>query len=160
MPFSEQGVLLFFSHSVLSDFLQPHGLQNARLQCPSTSLKASSNSCPLSRWCHPTILSFVFLFSTCLYSFTAQGPFLMSRLSAKVLELQHQSFQWIFRISFLRIDSFDHIVVHETLKSFLHHHSLKTWVPWCSAIVMVQHSHPYLSTGKTIALLYGPFSAK
>ena len=48
-----------FSHSVMSDSLQPHGLQHARLPCHSPSLRVCSNSCPLSRWCHPTISSSV-----------------------------------------------------------------------------------------------------
>ena len=65
-----------------------------------------SNSCPLSRWCHPTISSSVVFFSSCLQSFPASGSFQMSQFShhvTKVLEfqLQHQSFQWIFVIDFL-----------------------------------------------------------
>ena len=55
--FSHQSVQ--FSHSVVSNSLWPHGLQHARLPCPLPTPGACSNSCPLSRWCHPTILSFV-----------------------------------------------------------------------------------------------------
>ena len=58
-----------FSCSVMSDFLQPHGLQHARLSCPSPSPRACSNSCPLSWWCHPTISSSVVPFSSHLQSF-------------------------------------------------------------------------------------------
>ena len=59
--------LLLFSHSVVSDSLWPYGLQHARLPCPSTSPRACSNSCLLSRWRHPTILpSVVPFFSSCL----------------------------------------------------------------------------------------------
>ena len=54
-----------FSHSVMSDSLQPHGLQHVRLPCPSPFSRACSNSCPLSRWCHPTISSSVTPFSSC-----------------------------------------------------------------------------------------------
>ena len=66
-----------FSHPVTSDSLQSHGLQHASLPCPSPNPRACSNWCPLSRWCHPTILSSVIAFS-CLQSFPASGSFPMS----------------------------------------------------------------------------------
>ena len=72
--------LLLFSRSVMSDFLQPHELQQARLPCPSPSPRASSNSCPLSRWCHPTVLSSVFSFSSSFNLSQYQGIFPMSYL--------------------------------------------------------------------------------
>ena len=72
-------VVTVFSLSVVSDSLQPHGLQHARFSCPSPSPRASSNSCPLSWWCHPTISSSVVPFS-CLQSFLASGSFLESAL--------------------------------------------------------------------------------
>ena len=68
-----------FSHSVLSDSLWPHGLQHARLPCPSPTPEACSNSCPLSGWCHPTILSSVVPFFSCLQSFPMSGSFPMSQ---------------------------------------------------------------------------------
>ena len=68
-----------FSHSVVSNSLRPHGLQHARLPCPSTAPRAYSNSCPLSQWCHPTISSSVITFSSCLQSFPASGSFPMSQ---------------------------------------------------------------------------------
>ena len=68
-----------FSCSVVSDFLQPHGLQHARLLCPPLSPGVCSKSCPLSQWCHPTISSSVALFS-CPQSFPALGSFPMSQL--------------------------------------------------------------------------------
>ena len=71
--------LLLFSHSVVSDSLQPHGLQHARLPCPSPTPGACSNSCPLSQWCHPTILSSIIPFSSCPQSFPASGSFPMSQ---------------------------------------------------------------------------------
>ena len=74
--------LLLFNHSVLSDALRTHGLQHARLFCPPPSLGVCSNSCPLSRWCHPTISSSVVLFSSCLLSFPASGSFPVSWLYA------------------------------------------------------------------------------
>ena len=67
-----------FSHSVVSDSLRPHGLQHSRLPCPSPTHGAYSNSCPSSRWCHPTISSSVVPFS-CLQSFPASGSFLRSQ---------------------------------------------------------------------------------
>ena len=67
-----------FSHSVESDSWQPNGLLHARLPCPSPTPRACSSSCPLSQWCHPTILSSVVPFSSCLQSFPASGSFLMS----------------------------------------------------------------------------------
>ena len=71
--------LLLFSHLVVSDFLWSHGLQYARLSCPSLSPGACSNVCPLSWWCHPTISSSVVPFSSCLQSFPASGSFLLSQ---------------------------------------------------------------------------------
>ena len=66
----------------MCDSLQPHGLQHARLPCPSPILGACSNSCPLSRWCHPTISSSAVSFSSCLQSFPASGSFPMSQFSS------------------------------------------------------------------------------
>ena len=76
---SEQG-LAEFSHSVLSDSLWPHGLQHARLTCPSSTPEACSNSCPLSQWCCLTISSSVVPFSSCPQSFPASVFFPMSPL--------------------------------------------------------------------------------
>ena len=70
--------LLLFSRSVVSESLQPHVLQHTRLPCPSPSPGACSNSCPLSQWCHPTILSSIILF--CPQSFWASSSFLISWL--------------------------------------------------------------------------------
>ena len=64
------------------DSLQPHGLQHTRLPCPSLSPRACSDSCPLSRWCHPTFLSSVIPFSSCFQTFPTSVPFLMSWLFA------------------------------------------------------------------------------
>ena len=63
------------SHSVMSDSLQPHGLQHARLPCPSPTPGAYPNSCPSRRWCHPSISSSVTPFSSHLQSFPASGSF-------------------------------------------------------------------------------------
>ena len=99
-------LLLLFSCSLVSDSLQPHGLQHARLPCPSPTPRVCLNSCPLSWWCHPIISSFDTLFSSSLNLSQHRGLFQWvssSHQVAKVLELQlqHQSFQWIFKVDFL-----------------------------------------------------------
>ena len=71
-----------FTCSVVSDSLWPHGLQHARVPCPSPTLRVYSNSCSLSQWCHPTISSSVVPFSSCLQSFPASGSFQMSQFFA------------------------------------------------------------------------------
>ena len=68
-----------FSHSVVSDSLQSHGLQHARPPCPSSAPGVYPNSCPLSQWCHPTISSSLVPFSSCPQSFLASGSFPVSR---------------------------------------------------------------------------------
>ena len=110
-----------------SDSLWPHEPQHTRPPCPSPTPRVHPNPCPLSRWCHPTISSSVIPFSSCPQSFPASGPFLMSQLFAyfKVLELQHRSFHWIFRVESFRIDWLDLLTVQGTFKSLLQHHSSK-----------------------------------
>ena len=71
-----------FSYSVVSSSLRPHGLQHARLPCPSPTPGVYPNSCPLSQWCHPTISSFVVPFSSCLQFFPESGSFQMSQFFA------------------------------------------------------------------------------
>ena len=73
---------ILFSCSVMSNSLQLHGLQHTRLPCPSPSPGACSNSCPLSRWCHPAILLSAIPFLFCLQSFPASGYFPMNQLFA------------------------------------------------------------------------------
>ena len=90
----------------MSVSLQPHERQHASLSCPSLSPGVCSNSCPLNWWCLPTMSSSVVPFSSFPQSFPVSGSFPMScslNQVAKVLELQlqHQSFQWIFRLDFL-----------------------------------------------------------
>ena len=71
-----------FSHSVMSNSLQPHGLQCSRPPCPSPTPRIYSNSCPLSQWCHPIISSSVIPFSSYPQSFPASGSFQMSQFFA------------------------------------------------------------------------------
>ena len=81
---------------------------------------------------------------------------------AKVLEfqLQHPSFQWMFRVISSRMDWFDLLAVQGTLKSLLQHHSSKASILQCSAFFMVQLSHPHMTTGETIALTRQTFIGK
>ena len=132
-----------FSCSVVSSSLWPHGLQHTTPPRPSPTPRVYWNPCPLSRWCHPNILSSVIPISTCLQSFPASGSFPMSQLFASggqrlELQLQHQSFPWIFRIDLFRIEWLDLLAVQGTLQQ----HSSKVSILWCSAFFMVQFSHP------------------
>ena len=149
---SHNECIVQFICSVLSDSLQPHGLQHASLSCPSPTPRAYSNSCPLSRWCHPAISFFVVPFS-CLQSFPASGSFLHTRWPkfwSFSFSLSPSS-EYSGLISF-RIDCLDLLAVQGTLKSLLQHHSSKASVLRHSAFFIVQLSHPYMTTGKTIAL--------
>ena len=153
-----------FSHSVVSDTLQPHRLQHARLPCPSPAPRVCSNSCPLSQWCHPTISSSVVLF---LHSIFASIRVFSNEsvLSIKWPKCWSFSFnispsnEYSGLISF-RVDWLDLLAVHGTLKSLLQHHSLKASILWCSAFFIVQLSHPYMTTGKTISLTRRTFVGK
>ena len=81
-----------FSCSVMSDSLQPHESQHTRPPCPSPTPGVYSNSCPLSRWCHPTISFSIIPFSSCLQTFPASGSFQMSQfLLLLLLKLYRQN---------------------------------------------------------------------
>ena len=141
----------------MSDFLWLHGLQHTRLPCPSLSSWVCSNSNPLSQWCHPTIPSPVTHFSSCPQSFPASSLFQWVGSLHQVVKYWSFSFsisppsEYSGLISF-RIDWFDFLAVQGTLKSLLQHHNLKALVLLHSAFFMVQLSHLYMTTGKTIAL--------
>ena len=140
----------WFSVTKSCPTLQLHGLQHARLPCPSPSAGVCSNSVMPSNHlilCHP--------FSSCLQSFPAAGSFAMSRLCIKWPKY------WSFSISTFneysglisfRIDWFDLLAVQRTLKSLLQHHGQKASTLRCSAFFRVQLSHLYMTTGKTFAL--------
>ena len=145
-------LLSLFSRQVVSNSLQPHGLQHAKPPFPSSSPGVYINYvhwiCDAIHLSHPLLPSSTSTFSISQH----QGLFQWvssSHQVAKVLEfqLQHQSFQWL---TSFRIDSFDVLVVQRTLKSLLQHHSSKASILQCSAFFMVQLSHPYMTTGKTI----------
>ena len=146
--------MLLFSCSVMSDSLRPHGLQHARLPCPSSSPRVFSNSCPLRQWWHSTISSSVIPFSSCLQSFPGSGSFLKSQLSFSISSSNEYS-----GLSSLRIDWFDLLAVQGTLKS-LHQHNSKASIFWRLVFYMVQLSHPYMTTGKSIAYTIQTFVGK
>ena len=128
------------------------------MPCPSPTPRAYSNSCPRSRWCHPTISSSVVPFASHLqwcWESPASGSFPVSQL----LTSGGQNY-WSFSFSIspsneysglisFRMDWLDLLAVQETLKSLLQHHKS---ILMCSAFFTVQFSHPYMTTGKTIAL--------
>ena len=148
--------LLLFSRYVM-DSLQPHGLQHSRLPSPSLPPRVSSNSCPLSRWCHTAISSSLVRLSSALILPSTRVFSNGSALWIKWPKYWNFSFsispsnEYSGLISF-RIDWFDLLTVQGTLKSLLQHHSLKASILWCSDFFMVQLSHPYMTTGKIIAL--------
>ena len=149
----------------MSDSLQPHGLKHARTPCPSPTPRVYLNSCPLSRWCHPTISSSVVPFLSHLNLSQHQGLFWWvssSHQVAKVLEfqLQHQSLQWIFRTGFLYDGLVGSLAVQGTLKRILQHRSSKASILRHSAFFIVQLSHPYMTSGKNVALTRWTFVGK
>ena len=138
-----------------------YGLQHARPPCPSPTPGVYSNSCPLSWWCHPVISSSVVPFSSHLQSFPASGSFPMSWFFA----LHDQSIGVSALASYSGLISFrmgwlDLLAVQRTLKSLLQHHSSKASILWCSAFFIVQLWHPYVTTGKTVALTWQTFFGK
>ena len=141
----------------MSNSLQLHGLQHTRPPCSSPTLGVYPHSCPLSRWCHPTISSSVIPF-TCLQSFPTPGSFQMSQLSASggqnigVSAFNIGPSNEHSGVISFRMDWLDLLAVQGTLKSLLQHHSSKASILLCSAFFIVQPSHPYMTTGKTIAL--------
>ena len=154
-----------FSHSVISKCLQYHGLHHTRLPCPSPTHGACSNSCPSSQCCHSAISSSVIPFSSCLQSFPA------SESSSESFLCIRWPKDWIFIFSVslsneystlisFRIDWFDLFAVEGNFKSILQHYSSKASTLQCPAFFMVQLSHPYMTTGKTIALSRQIFVSK
>ena len=137
----------------MSDSLWPNGLQHTRLPCPSPTSRVYSSSCPLSRWCHPTISSSVVPFSSCPLSFQTSG----NESALRIRWLKYWSFS--FSIS-SRMDWLDLPAVQGTLKSLLQHHSSKPSILQLSAFFIVQLSHPYMTTGKTIGLTRWTFVGK
>ena len=145
-----------FSRSVMSDSLQPHEPQHARLPCPSPTPGVHPNPCPSSRWCHPTISSAVIPFSSCPQSFLASGSFPVSQFfasggqstgvsaSTSVLPMNTQDWSPLGWTSWISLQSkgLSRVFSNTTVQKH----------QFFSAFFTVQLSHPYMTTGKTIAL--------
>ena len=149
----------------MSDSLPPNGLQQASPPYPSSTPRACSNSYTSHWWCHLTISSSVIHFPPI---------FILSRIrvfsNESVLGIRWTKY-WTFSFSIspsnehsglisFRMDSLDLLVVQGTLKSLLQHHCSKGSILWCSASFKVHLSHPYMTTGKTIALTRWTFVGK
>ena len=143
-----------FSHSVMSHSLQPHGLQPARPPCLSPIPGVYSKSCPLNQWYHPTISSSVVPFSSCLQSFPASGSFPMRQffyqVAASVLPMNIQDWFSLGFTGWISLQSEGLSTVFNTTVQ-KHQHS---------AFFIVQLSHPYTTTGKTMALTRWTFVGK
>ena len=149
----------------MSDSLWPHEPQHARPPCPSPTPRVHPNPCPLSQWCHPTIASSVIPFSSCPQSFPASGSFPMSQLfasggqrigvsaSASVLPMNTQDWSPLGWTGCISLQS-------KGLSSLLQHHSSKASILLLSACFIIQLLHPYMTTGKTIALTRRTFVDK
>ena len=160
--------LLLFSHSVTSNSLWPCGWSHTRLLCPSPSPGICSNSCPLRQWCHPTISFSVSLPSPPVLSLSqpASEPFPVSCLfapggqnigasaSASVLPMNIQG--W-FPVG---LTVWTSLLLFKGLSRDFSNTTFKSIFLWCSAFFMVQHSHLYMTTGKTIALATWIFVGK
>ena len=154
-----------FSCSVVSDFLWPHKPQHSSPCCPSPTPGVQPNPCPLCRWCHPTISPSVVPFSYCPQSFSASGSFQMSQLSASsgqsigvsasisVFPMNIQDWSPLGWTGWISLQS-------KGLSRVLQHHTSKASILRHSAFFIVQLSHPYMTTGKTIALTRWTFVGK
>ena len=129
----------------MSDSLWPHESQHTRPPCPSPIPRVHPNPHPSSWWCDPTISSSVVPFSSYLQSFPA---------SASVLPMNTQDWSPLGWTHWVSLQS------QGTLKSLLQHHSSKASILWHSAFLIVQLSHPHMTTGKTIALTRQTFVGK
>ena len=142
-----------FSCSVVSDSLRSHGLLHTRLPCPSPTSRTYSNSCPSHWWCHPTLSSSVVPFSSLIQSFPASGSFPMSQFFASGGQsIGVSASASVSGLISSRINWLDLFAVQGTLKSLLKHHSSKASILRRLGFFIVQLSHPYMTTGKTITL--------
>ena len=155
-----------FSCSVVSDSLWPHESQHARPPCLSPTPRDYSNSCPSSRWCHPAISSSVipilFLPPICpsIRVFSNESTLYIRwpkywHFSFSISPSKEHPVLISFRMYWLNL-----LAVQGTLKSLLQHHSSKASIFRHSAFLTVQLSHPYMTTGKTIALTRWTFVGK
>ena len=150
----------------MSDSLRPHESQQARPHCPSSTSRVHPNSRPLSRWCHPATLSSVVTFSSCpqppssIRAFSNESTLPMRwpkywSLSYTISPSNEQPELISFRMDWL-----DLLEVQGNLKSLLQHHSSKASILRLSIFFTVQLLHPYMTTGKMIALTRRTFVGK
>ena len=152
-----------FSHSVVSNCLQPHESQHTRPPCPSPTPRVYPNSCPSSWWCHPAISSSIIPFSSCPQSLPASRSFLVSQLftwggqsigvSASVFAMNTQDWfplGWTGWIS-LQSNGLSRIFSNTTVQK----HQF-----FSAQLSSQSNSHPYMTTGKTIALTRWTFVGK
>ena len=150
-----------FSSSVVSDSLWPHELQHARPSCPSPTPGVHTDSRPSSPWCHPAISS-----SVVPFSFWPQTLQDQSLFNESTFPWSGQSTVASALTSFLpgfisfRMDWLDILSVKGNLKSLLKHHSSKASILWHSAFLIIQLLHPYMTTGKAIAMSKKTFVGK
>ena len=154
-----------FSRSVVSDSLRPHESQHTRPPCPSPTPGVHSNSHPSSPWCHPAISSSVIPFSSCPQSLQASESFPMSQLfawggqstgvsaSASVLSKNTQDWSPLEWTGWISLQS-------KGLSRVFSNTKVKASILWWWAFFTVQLSHPYMTTGKTIALTRWTFVGK
>ena len=145
--------------------LRLHEPQHARSPCLSPTPRVHPNPCALSRWCHPTIPSSVVPFSSCPQSLPTSGSFPMSQLFASGGQ-KYWSFSFNINLSnehpgliSFRMTGWT-FLQYKGLSSLLQHHSSKASILQCSAFFIVQLWHPYMTTGKTIALARQTFVDK
>ena len=155
-----------FSRSVVSDSLQTHGLQHASPPCPSPTPRAYSKLMSIE-----SVMPSNHLILCCpLHCPLSTFPSIRVFSSETVLHIRWPKY-WSFSFSIspsneysglisFRIDWFDLLTIQGTFKSLLQHHSSKRSILWCSAFFIVQLSHPYMTTGKTIALTRWSFVGK
>ena len=147
----------------MSDSLRPHELQHTRPPCPSPTPRVHSNSCPLRRWCHRILCRPLLLLPPI-------PPSIRVFSNESTLHMRWPNY-WSFSFSIspsnehsglisFRMDWLDLFAVQGTLKSLLQHHSSKASILQGSAFFIVQLSHPYMTTGKTIALTRWTFVGK
>ena len=133
--------MLLFSHSVMSDSLRSHGLQPARLPCPSPSPGVCSNSCPLTWWCHLTISSLLLLPSVC-----PSIRFFPNELALRIRWPKYWSSSFSISpsneysgLTSFRMDWLDLLAIQGTLKSLLqHHNSLRSHLKWVLQDILFQ----------------------
>ena len=158
-------VIVQFSRSFMSNSLRPHESQHTRPPCPSPTPRVYANSCPSSWWCHPAI-------SSCrpLLLLPPIPPSIRAFSNESTLRMRWPKY-WSFSFSIspsnehpglisFRMDWLDLLAVQGTLKSLLQYHSSKKSIFQSSAFFTIQLSHPYTTTGKTIALTRRTFVGK